>query len=161
MREDYQAVLEYAGFSKKIIGFPAGPVILLLKVLEYLKLSPLYEWVYETASRDSFVSIAAPSIPSSPSGRRIAPPGRDVNDAPSICAGRGAGVELSEPRGNTRLAAGSSSEASPYWSRPAAEVLRDGRPHELRLHGHQRPERSLFYRPKQKTPLDSGPDDLE
>ncbi|MPN33469.1 hypothetical protein SDC9_180957 [bioreactor metagenome] len=28
-----------------------------LKVLEFLKLSPLYPWVYETASKDSFVSI--------------------------------------------------------------------------------------------------------
>ncbi len=57
MREDYQAVLDYAGFKKKIVPFPAGPVILALKVLEALKLSPLYAWVYETASKDSFVSI--------------------------------------------------------------------------------------------------------
>lgn len=56
MREDYQAVLDYAGFGKKIIGFPAGPIILMLKALEALKLSPLYKWVYETASKDSFVS---------------------------------------------------------------------------------------------------------
>jgi nucleoside-diphosphate-sugar epimerase len=57
MRQDYQAVLDYAGFGKKIIGFPARPVILMLKLLEYLKLSPLYRWIYETASKDSFVSI--------------------------------------------------------------------------------------------------------
>lgn len=57
MREDYQAVLDYAGFGKKIVPFPAGPVIFGLKVLEALKLSPLYAWVYETASKDSFVSI--------------------------------------------------------------------------------------------------------
>lgn len=57
MREDYQAVLDYAGFKKKIVPFPTGPVILALKVLEALKLSPLYAWVYETASKDSFVSI--------------------------------------------------------------------------------------------------------
>ncbi|MDQ2086729.1 NAD(P)-dependent oxidoreductase [Herbivorax sp. ANBcel31] len=57
MKEDYQAVLDKAGFGKKIIGFPAKPVILGLKFLELLKISPLYAWVYETASKDSFVSI--------------------------------------------------------------------------------------------------------
>lgn len=57
MGEDYQAVLDEAGHGKKIRGLPAGPVILTLRMLERLKLSPLYKWVYETASKDSFVSI--------------------------------------------------------------------------------------------------------
>jgi nucleoside-diphosphate-sugar epimerase len=57
MKEDYQAVLDKAGFGKKIIGFPAAPVIVTLRVLEQLRLSPLYKWVYETASKDSFVAI--------------------------------------------------------------------------------------------------------
>lgn len=57
MREDYQAVLDEAGFGKKIRPFPAAPLILALRLLELLKLSPLYKWVYETASKDSFVSI--------------------------------------------------------------------------------------------------------
>ncbi len=57
MREDYQAVLDRAGFGKKIRGLPAGPVIWTLRILEALRLSPLYKWVYETASKDSFVSI--------------------------------------------------------------------------------------------------------
>ncbi|HUN82319.1 MAG TPA: NAD-dependent epimerase/dehydratase family protein [Phycisphaerae bacterium] len=57
MREDYQAVLDYAGHGKKIKGFPAGPMIWTLRFLELLKLSPLYKWVYETAAEDSFVSI--------------------------------------------------------------------------------------------------------
>jgi nucleoside-diphosphate-sugar epimerase len=57
MKQDYQAVLDEAGFGKKIIPFPARPVVLALKVLETLKLSPLYPWIYETASKDSFVSI--------------------------------------------------------------------------------------------------------
>ncbi|MFA5715800.1 MAG: NAD-dependent epimerase/dehydratase family protein, partial [Candidatus Paceibacterota bacterium] len=57
MEEDYQAVLDVAGYDKKIIGLPATPIILALKFLEALKLSPLYKWVYETASKDSFVSI--------------------------------------------------------------------------------------------------------
>ena len=57
MREDYQAVLDYAGHGKKIKGLPEMPIILTLRILESMKLSPLYKWVYETASKDSFVSI--------------------------------------------------------------------------------------------------------
>ena len=57
MKGDYQAVLDYAGKGKRIIGFPAAPAILALRILERLHLSPLYKWVYETASKDSFVSI--------------------------------------------------------------------------------------------------------
>ena len=57
MREDFQSVLDYAGFGKKVRGLPAGPIIFTLRVLEKLKLSPLYKWVYETACEDSFVSI--------------------------------------------------------------------------------------------------------
>ncbi len=57
MRENFQAVLDRAGHGKHVIGVPAKPVIGLLKLLEGLHLSPLYEWVYETAARDSYVSI--------------------------------------------------------------------------------------------------------
>ena len=57
MKEDYQAVLDEAGYGKKVKGFPAGPVIWTLRFLEALKISPLYKWVYETACEDSFVSI--------------------------------------------------------------------------------------------------------
>ena len=57
MGEDYQVVLDYAGFGKQITGLPAEPAIGLLRVLEAMNLSPLYKWVYETASKDSFVSI--------------------------------------------------------------------------------------------------------
>ncbi|MBS1968561.1 MAG: NAD-dependent epimerase/dehydratase family protein [Chloroflexi bacterium SZAS-1] len=57
MKQDYQAVLDRAGKGKHIIGFPAKPAILALRVLEAMKLSPLYKWVYETAGTDSFVSI--------------------------------------------------------------------------------------------------------
>jgi nucleoside-diphosphate-sugar epimerase len=57
MKEDYQAVLDYAGFGKKIVPLPEKPIIATLKILETFKLSPLYKWVYETASKDSFVSI--------------------------------------------------------------------------------------------------------
>lgn len=56
MKEDYQAVLDRAGFGKKVIGTPARPLIWVLRILEFFKLSPLYKWVYETACEDSFVS---------------------------------------------------------------------------------------------------------
>jgi nucleoside-diphosphate-sugar epimerase len=57
MREDFQAVLDEAGYGKKIRPFPAGPMIWTLRILEKLHLSPLYKWVYETACEESFVSI--------------------------------------------------------------------------------------------------------
>ncbi|HVC32344.1 MAG TPA: NAD-dependent epimerase/dehydratase family protein [Chloroflexota bacterium] len=57
MKEDYQAVLDSAGHGKKIVPFPSWPVIWALRVLEFYHLSPLYKWVYETAAKDSFVSI--------------------------------------------------------------------------------------------------------
>lgn len=56
MKQDFQVVLDQAGFGKKIVPLPAGPIILVLKALEAFKLSPLYEWVYNTAGKDSFVS---------------------------------------------------------------------------------------------------------
>jgi nucleoside-diphosphate-sugar epimerase len=57
MKEDYQAVLDRAGHGKKIRGLPVKPIVFILRILEALKLSPLYPWVYETASTDSFVSV--------------------------------------------------------------------------------------------------------
>ncbi|HPG40122.1 MAG TPA: NAD-dependent epimerase/dehydratase family protein [bacterium] len=57
MKEDYMAVMNQAGHNKKIITFPDTPVIYMLRFLEMLKLSPLYKWIYETASKDSFVSV--------------------------------------------------------------------------------------------------------
>jgi nucleoside-diphosphate-sugar epimerase len=57
MRADFQAVLDHAGFGKRVVGLPAQPVIQLLKILEVLHLSPLYQWVYETAATDSFVAV--------------------------------------------------------------------------------------------------------
>ncbi|MFN4293513.1 MAG: NAD-dependent epimerase/dehydratase family protein [Thermoflexales bacterium] len=55
--EDFQAVLDYAGYGKKVKPFPAAPMIWGLRILEAFRLSPLYKWVYETIAKDSFVSI--------------------------------------------------------------------------------------------------------
>jgi len=57
MRENFQCVLDRAGHGKRVISLPAGPAIAVLKALEALHLSPLYEWIYETAGCESFVSI--------------------------------------------------------------------------------------------------------
>jgi nucleoside-diphosphate-sugar epimerase len=57
MRENFQAVLDRAGHGKHVVSLPEAPAIAILKVLEALHLSPLYQWIYATAGRDSFVSI--------------------------------------------------------------------------------------------------------
>lgn len=56
IREDFQAVLDHAGHGGRIVGLPVRPAIWALKLLERARLSPLYQWVYETAAKDSFVS---------------------------------------------------------------------------------------------------------
>ncbi len=56
IREDFQAVLDYAGHGKKIISFPIKPALLILSALYYLKLSPVYKWNYGTVYVESFVS---------------------------------------------------------------------------------------------------------
>jgi len=58
MAEDYQVVLDAAGHDKRIVPLPiVAPIVLALRLLEALHLSPLYKWVYETMDKDSFVSI--------------------------------------------------------------------------------------------------------
>jgi nucleoside-diphosphate-sugar epimerase len=57
MGDDFQAVLDEAGFGRRVVPLPARPLILALRLLERLGVSPLYAWVYETAATDSFVSI--------------------------------------------------------------------------------------------------------
>jgi nucleoside-diphosphate-sugar epimerase len=57
LREDFQAVLDEAGHGRKLRSIPIKPAIAALRILERLKLSPLYPWIYETVTEDSFVSI--------------------------------------------------------------------------------------------------------
>lgn len=57
LRDSFQAVLDRAGHGKRVIGLPAAPAICALRVLERLHLSPIYQWIYETAVRDNFMSI--------------------------------------------------------------------------------------------------------
>lgn len=57
MKEDFGAVLKHVGSKKRVVPLPAFLVVSALKVLEFFNLSPLYKWIYETASTDSFVSV--------------------------------------------------------------------------------------------------------
>lgn len=43
VRDDFQAVLDQAGFGKKIVSLPASPIIFLLRLIELLGISPLYK----------------------------------------------------------------------------------------------------------------------
>lgn len=57
MKEDYQSVLDYASYNKKIKPFPKWIALSGLRFLNFFHLSPLYEWVYETAPIDAVASI--------------------------------------------------------------------------------------------------------
>jgi nucleoside-diphosphate-sugar epimerase len=57
LKDDFQAVLDAAGYGKRIVPFPRWLAVSALRILELLRLSPLYQWIYETAGKDSAVSI--------------------------------------------------------------------------------------------------------
>lgn len=56
-KTDFQAVLDYAGHGKRVIPIPEGPAIFVLSILQKLRLSPLYPWIYATVGKESFLSI--------------------------------------------------------------------------------------------------------
>jgi nucleoside-diphosphate-sugar epimerase len=58
VRSDLQALIEHVGSSSRLRPVPAKPAELVLAVLERLRLSPLAEWHYKTAHRDSFVDVS-------------------------------------------------------------------------------------------------------
>jgi nucleoside-diphosphate-sugar epimerase len=57
VRDDLQALIDHAGSSSRLTPVPARPAEIALRVLELLHLSPLAEWHYKTAHRDSFVDV--------------------------------------------------------------------------------------------------------
>lgn len=57
VRTDLQALFDHAKSGSRLFSTPAGPIKLTLRILEKLNLSPLYQWIYDTADKDSFVSI--------------------------------------------------------------------------------------------------------
>lgn len=58
LHDDFQAVLDAAGHGKKIVPIPARPAIGALRVLEVLRVSPVYKRLIYKLSRDAFVSTA-------------------------------------------------------------------------------------------------------
>lgn len=58
VREDLTEMFKHADSGAKVMKTPAKFIKGTLLVLEKLRLSPLYAWVYATADTDSFVSIA-------------------------------------------------------------------------------------------------------
>jgi nucleoside-diphosphate-sugar epimerase len=55
--EDLGALIAHAGSGARLRPVPARPAELALRALELARLSPLAEWHYRTAHKDSFVSI--------------------------------------------------------------------------------------------------------
>jgi nucleoside-diphosphate-sugar epimerase len=58
VREDLEALIAHAGSASRLRPVPVRPAELALRTLELARLSPLAEWHYRTAHRDSYVSIA-------------------------------------------------------------------------------------------------------
>ena len=57
VREDLGALIAHAGSSSQLQPVPARPAEIALRALERLHLSPLAEWHYKTAHKDSFVDV--------------------------------------------------------------------------------------------------------
>jgi nucleoside-diphosphate-sugar epimerase len=58
VRDDLQALIDHAGSSSRLQPVPVKPAEFALRGLELLRLSPLAEWHYKTAHKDSFVAVS-------------------------------------------------------------------------------------------------------
>lgn len=58
VRSDLQALIDHAGSSSRLTPVPVRPAEIALRALELARVSPLVEWHYKTAHRDSFVDIS-------------------------------------------------------------------------------------------------------
>jgi nucleoside-diphosphate-sugar epimerase len=58
VRSDLQALIDHAGSSSRLRPIPVKPAELVLRALELARLSPLAEWHYKTAHKDSFVDVS-------------------------------------------------------------------------------------------------------
>ena len=58
VREDLQALIDHAGSKSRLTRIPVRAAEIVLRALEVARLSPLVEWHYKTAHRDSFVDIS-------------------------------------------------------------------------------------------------------
>lgn len=57
VKEDLNKLFKFAHSGSRLLPTPSAPIKIALFILEKLRLSPLYQWVYDTADRDSFASI--------------------------------------------------------------------------------------------------------
>jgi nucleoside-diphosphate-sugar epimerase len=58
VRSDLEALIAHAGSGSRLRPVPARPAELALRALELARLSPLAEWHYRTAHRDSYVDVS-------------------------------------------------------------------------------------------------------
>jgi nucleoside-diphosphate-sugar epimerase len=58
VRDDLQALIDHAGSTSRLQPVPVKPAELALRALELLRVSPLAEWHYKTAHKDSFVDVS-------------------------------------------------------------------------------------------------------
>src|SRR5439155_558625 len=58
VRSDLEALIAHAGTRSRLRPIPARPAEIVLRGLELAKVSPLVEWHYKTASRDSYVDVS-------------------------------------------------------------------------------------------------------
>ena len=58
VRSDLEALIAHAGTRSRLRPIPARPAELALRALELAHMSPLVEWHYKTASRDSYVDVS-------------------------------------------------------------------------------------------------------
>jgi nucleoside-diphosphate-sugar epimerase len=58
VRSDLEALIRHASSSSRLRPVPAKPAELVLRALELLHISPLAEWHYRTAHRDSHVDVS-------------------------------------------------------------------------------------------------------
>jgi len=57
VRSDLQALIDHAGSSSRLQPVPVRPAEIALRGLELMRVSPLAEWHYKTAHKDSFVDV--------------------------------------------------------------------------------------------------------
>jgi nucleoside-diphosphate-sugar epimerase len=77
VREDLEALIAHAGSGSPLRPVPARPAEVALRALELARLSPLAEWHYRTAHRDSFVSVDK--------ARRLLGWGPRLSNAETLC----------------------------------------------------------------------------
>jgi len=58
VRSDLQSLIDHAGSASRLRPVPVRPAEIALRALELLRVSPLAEWHYKTAHKDSFVDVS-------------------------------------------------------------------------------------------------------